>query len=117
MQAIFYTHDLMISSQTSSVARANGCDLRVVRGLEQVREQANEGELTLAILDLESPGIDVPAVVAALRSAAVPPRIVAFGPHVWTERLQAAEASGCDEVHSRGQFVGQLAQLFATGAG
>ena len=113
MQAIFYTHDLMISSQATAAARSKDCDLQVIRSLEQVREQLSRGGLELAILDLESPGIDVPAVVNLLKSEADSPRVVAFGPHVWTERLQAAEASGCDQVLSRGQLVGSLHEIFA----
>lgn len=100
-------------SQVSAAARTTGCELQIVRGIEQVRERSSQGELDLVILDLESPGMDVPAVIQLLRSEGAPPRVLAFGPHVWTERLQAAEAGGCDEVLSRGQFVGRLSEIFA----
>jgi DNA-binding NarL/FixJ family response regulator len=60
------------------------------------------------IVDLDNPGLDLPALLAALREAGLRPRVVAYGPHVNAELLHAARAAGCDPVLPRSKFVEQL---------
>jgi len=38
------------------------------------------------------------------------PRVIAFGPHIQTARLEGARAAGCDVVLSRGQISANLTQ-------
>ena len=63
------------------------------------------------LVDLSLDGLDLPAAVAAIRTAAPSARIVAFGAHVNEAALAAAEAAGCDLVLPRGQFHKQYAEL------
>jgi hypothetical protein len=53
------------------------------------------------------------AIVEQLKAAPNRPRVIAFGPHVHEERLQAARKAGCDEVVSRGQFFAQVEGMLA----
>jgi hypothetical protein len=39
--------------------------------------------------------------------------VIAFGPHVHAEALEAAAAAGCDQVLSRGALMAQLVAILA----
>jgi hypothetical protein len=62
----------------------------------------------LVVLDLSIPEVDVSALVSTVRKHADAAKVVAFGPHVHADKLDAARLAGCDEVVSRGQFFAQL---------
>ncbi len=69
------------------------------------------------IVDLSHPGL-VPADVMAQLQPLLPPgtRTLAFGPHVYKERLQAATAAGFEKVISRGEFHTRLAAILRSAA-
>jgi DNA-binding NarL/FixJ family response regulator len=52
-----------------------------------------------------------------VRARAPAARVIAFGPHVATEALEAARASGADRVMVRGVFVRELAELVRQAGG
>ena len=85
-----------------------------VRSATQVEERLSEGNVDLVILDLEAPGLAVDAVVDSIKQSASEIRIVAFGPHVWTDQLAGAQQSGCDQVLSRGEFTRNLKDLLSS---
>ena len=61
------------------------------------------------ILDLQNPGIDLPALLAELKAACpAMPRVTAYGSHVEAELLRAAREAGCDLVLPRSKFVKEL---------
>jgi hypothetical protein len=60
------------------------------------------------IVDLDNPGLDLPALMGALGEIDPRPRVVAYGPHVNAELLHAARVAGCDPVLPRSKFVEQL---------
>ena len=111
--ALFLTHDLMITSQVSGVARANGYTLEVVRDTHRVHDAIRESTVELVIVDLQLETIPLAEFVGNIKSDSPQTHIVAFGPHVRTDLLEAAQASGCDRVMSRGQFTRELNQVFA----
>jgi DNA-binding NarL/FixJ family response regulator len=61
-------------------------------------------ECRLVLVDLTLDGVNLPAVVTAVRAAAPLARVVAYGPHVDQAALADAADAGCDQVLSRGQF-------------
>jgi hypothetical protein len=68
----------------------------------------------VALLDLNSPGVNPVVVVPQLKALANPPKaIIAFGPHVHEAKLADAKAAGCDLVLTRGQFDAQMDKLIA----
>lgn len=69
------------------------------------------GEVAGLFIDLETPDLDLPAIVSRAREARDDCLIVAYGPHVHEARLQAARDAGCDQVLSRGQFDRELPAL------
>jgi CheY-like chemotaxis protein len=118
MSAILLTSDLMTASKAQGAATRAGCPLKTV-GSEQAllaaaaEQAAAQNVAGLLILDLTTPGIDLPALVPQLRALAGRPQILAFGPHVHEARLQAAAEAGCDSVITRGQFHAQAQEILA----
>jgi hypothetical protein len=106
--------DLMAASQIAGLARAANAVVEIRSALP-----ADSGELTadLVLLDMQSLK-DPPDVIVSRARELVgplpgghPPRIVAFGPHVWKERLAAAVAGGADAAVSRGELLGGFPAL------
>jgi CheY-like chemotaxis protein len=104
---VLLTVDLLCSSRVAGAGAAVGVAVRTAMSPADLLAQA--AGRPLVILDLESPAAGPAALLPQLRALAPPPsRIIAFGPHVHTARLQAARDAGCDEVLTRGQFYAQL---------
>jgi DNA-binding response OmpR family regulator len=115
MSVVMVTSDLMFASRAAAVAKGLAIALRVVAARQAAADWCAkaEGDVKLVIVDLETVGADLQAVVAAVKhSVETPPVILAYGPHVQENRLKAAKAAGCDVVLSRGQFNGQMEALF-----
>ncbi len=112
MAVVLITADLMVSSAAGVAARQRGIEL-VTRAAAAAIDDLPAIEQ--AFIDLESPGLDLPALIAKVRAVAPKARIIAFGPHVQTPKLAAAQAAGCDVVLTRGQFHVQLGNLLAKG--
>jgi hypothetical protein len=96
--------DLMFSSRITGTARALNLEMRVCRRPADLESLAAAQPLACTILDLDQPGLDVGALVAAVKQSA-PATVVGFGSHVAAETLRAARAAGCDLVLPRSQFV------------
>ena len=64
--------------------------------------------IVLVDLNLSSPTL---SEVMDLLPADAKPRVVAYGPHVNTLRLEEARAAGCDRVLPRSRFVAELPDL------
>ena len=112
--------DLMAISRLASLARQAGGTLESLRSLDA---GPREDGYDVVLIDLQGMAED-PALLVARVRAAVPgrsqigsqagaqggpqasPRIVAFGPHVATARLEQARAAGADEAVSRGELLG-----------
>lgn len=114
MSVVLLTNDLMGSSQVTVAAQQAGVTAQVAWNPDQLREKS--AGATLVILDL-SARFEPAEVVAELQQLSPRPKILAFGPHVQVDRLQAAATAGCDAVLSRGEFharLGEILRLAAT---
>ncbi|MCE9547419.1 MAG: hypothetical protein K8T25_18260 [Planctomycetia bacterium] len=112
MTAVLLSRDLMTTSQSSGAAARASVPLVSVANIEQLEARCLAEVVPLVILDLSLPGLVPQDVVARLRALATPPeQIIAFGPHVHSDRLAAAREAGCDEVLSRGQYHAQCEEL------
>jgi DNA-binding NarL/FixJ family response regulator len=109
-QVVLVSKDLGLASRLQGAAAALGLSLAIAPEVKHL-----PGCLDLAcrlvLLDLAEEGVRPAEVVPLVRADAPAARIVAFGPHVQQAVLAAAEAAGCDQVLSRGQFHGQYATL------
>jgi DNA-binding NarL/FixJ family response regulator len=112
MTVVLLTGDLMIVSRVEGAAKQCGAGCRVVTSAEQANAALDDDHVTLVVIDLAMPAIDIGPLVKSLKSR-VPsaPTVVAFGPHVHEARLEEARRAGCDEVVSRGQFFAQLESI------
>jgi DNA-binding response OmpR family regulator len=109
MTVILLTTDLTVVSQVQGAATRAGAVSRVVSSDSAAVEACVADQADLLIVDLNAPSLDIKSLVDRVKiSAVVPPRIIAFGPHVHEERLAAARDAGCHDVVSRGRFLSQL---------
>ncbi|TWT56716.1 hypothetical protein KOR42_00700 [Thalassoglobus neptunius] len=104
-------NDLMFSSQLNGAAQRAGCVPRTCLGQTSAMKELGSQQIRWVVVDLELSGVDL----AALRNA-TSAKIVAFGPHVQTDRLAAARSAGCDFVLSRGEINRGLETLLVSGA-
>lgn len=100
--------DLIFSSRISATARSIGAHLRSVRTVEAALAQSEQAPADCVIVDLALPGLQLTALVEGLSNLGHRPLIVAYGSHVDTAGLKAAQEAGCDLVLTRSQFVEQL---------
>jgi DNA-binding NarL/FixJ family response regulator len=99
---------LIFTSRIVGTARGSGLNLLAARSAEGLVELARRSLPRCAIVDLDNPGLDLPALLHSLKEIAPRIRVVAYGPHVDAERLRAARAAGCDLVLPRSKFVEEL---------
>jgi len=98
--------DLIFFSRVSGAARAAGLSVKQVKTGSALLELAKREPPGGVILDLQNEGLDLPALLAALRETCpTMPKVTAFGSHVEAEVLRAARAAGCDLVLPRSRFV------------
>ncbi len=98
--------DLIFASKVTGTARAAGLAVAVARNLPRFDELLAESAPVGVLIDLHNDGLDLPALLAALRERCPAlPRVTAFGSHVDAARLKAAREAGCDLVLPRSQFV------------
>lgn len=115
MRALFLTTDLMFSSSVYGAAQRVNRELQIVSTCEALQQQAAKQDAGLVILDLSFAGIDLATLVSQLREAlADRAKIIAYGPHVNTAMLAAAQEAGCDEVLVRGEFNNQMDRLLVS---
>jgi AmiR/NasT family two-component response regulator len=101
--------DLMFASRIRAAATAMGVDLTLARTPAELEREAKAHSGSVALVDLETRGLDIAATVRALRTAGV--GIVAFVSHVRTDLIAAAKEAGVERVLARSAFVRQLPDL------
>ena len=110
---LLFSRDLLASSSLTGAAQASGHSLESVDSLDALVEQLEQTDVGLIVVDLSAPGCDIEAIVQSAHTGAkLSPTVIAFGPHVHKDRLEAAVQAGCDEVLSRGQFFRTPTEIF-----
>jgi CheY-like chemotaxis protein len=101
--------DLVFVSRISATAQAVGLAVRQARTPDELVTLAERNPPPGIILDLQNPGLDLPALIGELRAACpAMPRVTAYGSHVEAELLRSAREAGCDVVLPRSKFVKEL---------
>ncbi|MBL6713711.1 hypothetical protein EBU58_05585 [bacterium] len=102
--------DLMLSSQLTGLAARVGGSLET---LSRCDAAPRGGPYDLVLIDLgnlrESPEALLQQLATSLTQQPQP-CLVAFGPHVHRERLEAAVTAGATEAVSRGELIGNFAE-------
>lgn len=116
MAVILITEDLAVLSRVEGAAQTCGLPLRSFAGVTQTLADGSWDEtVKLLIVDLATPSLNLKDLMDSLSHiSSTRPRVVAFGPHVHTERLTAARDAGCDEVMSRGEFFARIGKIMQT---
>jgi CheY-like chemotaxis protein len=108
VSGLLLSDDLIFTSRICGVARASGQTLVAARSAAELVELARGAQPRCVIVDLDNPGLDLPALVRSLHELVPRLQIVAYGPHVNAELLHAARLAGCEPVLPRSKFVEQL---------
>lgn len=112
MNVVILSRDLAVISQIDGAAARGGISAKSVSTEDDALAACADGTVTLVLVDLNFPSLDIAALKQRLNALDPPPGVVAFGPHVHVDRLQAAADVGCT-VMSRGQFFNQLDRVLA----
>lgn len=109
MTGLLLSDDLIFTSRVTATARAHGLTVATAKTAGAVLKLAKQSPPTGVIVDLQNPGLDLPAFLAGLREACPSmPRVIGYGSHVAADVLKAARQAGCDQVMPRSQFAAQL---------
>jgi CheY-like chemotaxis protein len=112
MTVVLLSNDLTVVSRVDGAVRQMGQSLRGASTESQAVELCEGGDIGMLVIDLTMATVDVASLVEQLKAGkGAGTRVVAFGPHVHEQRLEAAREAGCDVVISRGQFFSQLATI------
>ncbi|MGH7201110.1 MAG: hypothetical protein ACREJB_10930, partial [Planctomycetaceae bacterium] len=87
MTGLLLTRDLFFASKITGTAQQLGLPVETAADIAAAGERLAAGDVGLVLLDLELPGLNVAEFVSGLRDQ-TRPTVIAFGPHVRTERLE-----------------------------
>ncbi|MEO2014369.1 MAG: hypothetical protein ABGZ53_08330 [Fuerstiella sp.] len=109
---ILLANDLMLSSTVSGFSAQAGRQFRSAGSISDVVAAIGEDPTALLLVDLGMPGLEVAGLAESIPTDVLQ-RAVAYGPHVHTEKLEAATKAGFGKVLSRGQFSAQVGMLIS----
>lgn len=112
---LFHAADLIWATKIKGTAEALGLPARPVRSLEMLEARLADSPVKALIVDLDAPETAL-ALITRVRPPDAPPqvrtiRVVAFGPHVAVDAMQAAKVAGADAVLARGGFSARMASI------
>lgn len=111
MLGLLLSSDLMFGSKATSAARAAGREMGVTGSPAAALQQVASADIKLVILDLTTAGLNAADLVPSLKETEAAPFVIAFAPHVMSERIKNAKTAGCDLVLTRGQFDRDISAL------
>ncbi|HEY6564663.1 MAG TPA: hypothetical protein VIY86_09220 [Pirellulaceae bacterium] len=104
MRIIVLSNDLRTTSRICADSVAAGWEASTCLAWDPLHEQMETVQPDVVLLDLASIPAH-PSEIQRLKAVARGgTRLIAFGPHVQTEKLQAARDAGCDHVVTNGQI-------------
>lgn len=120
---LYAAADLIWASKIKATVDALGLPARPVRTLEMLEARlADTPEIAALLVDLDK-GADGLALIARLRDPQRTTdrerriRILAWGPHVAKDLLQAARDAGANDIMTRGSFDAHMEETLITLAG
>lgn len=114
-RVVLVCSDLFFAAQLRAAAERQRAAVELELEPSRAAARACERACHLLVIDLETTGLDLAALLAELGGPQRPP-VVAFGPHVQTERLRAAREAGCDHVVPRSRAAATVARILGGGA-
>jgi CheY-like chemotaxis protein len=110
MSCLLLCDDFFFANKITGTAQALGVVVKEVTSPNTACGFAAPENVRLIIVDLNTPGINVAELIAALPDENRP-AVIAFDSHVNTERIAAAKAAGCDQVLPRSRFTAELPEI------
>ena len=114
---VYCCQDLIFATKIRATADAISVAARPVRDaamlqnrLDRIDDGKPNGPVTALLVDLET-GEEGLRLIDQAKEHNAAIAVVAFGPHVATEALQAARERGADEVLPRSAFTARLPEL------
>ncbi len=107
LTGLFVSGDLMLGVPVLNALGAVCTEVKRVLSGRGLLDRLATQPVDLLVLDLEATDLDLTALGVMTRTTGRP-LIVAYAPHVATQRLQAAQHAGFAAVLSRGQAASQL---------
>ncbi len=105
---LYAAADLIWATKIKGTADALGVAARPARTLEMLEARLADSPVTALLVDLEK-GEEALTLISRGKAAGV--RVLAWGPHVAKEMLQAARDAGATDVMTRGAFDHNLPEL------
>ncbi|MBK7404366.1 MAG: hypothetical protein IPJ41_06945 [Phycisphaerales bacterium] len=109
---LYAASDLLWATRIKATAEAIGVAARPVRSEEMLLARLADSPVRALIVDLETGDLG-PRLIELVKARANLP-VLAFGPHVAIEAMDAARRAGADRVMARGAFSDRLADLLTT---
>lgn len=98
--------DLIFGARIRSAAETAHVNVILAQSVEEFLTRVQESRPQLAVLDLDRRGLDVRAVVEAVKSANV--TLLCYVSHVREDLVSLARDAGADQVMARGAFAKNL---------
>jgi hypothetical protein len=103
---VFLSGDLMFASRVRAAAESAGYEFQFASSLPE------QGDVAWVVVDLATRSGVVEGLMEQHANVCPGARVVAFGPHVQTGKLEKARQAGIPVVVTRGQFDRSLSSLF-----
>lgn len=114
---VYCCADLIFATKVRSTCDALGAVSRPARNREMLLKRLDRVEdgkpndpVSLVLVDLDI-GEDALGLITAAREHSPDLPVIAWGPHVAVDLLQAAGQAGASQVMARGAFTAQLPQI------
>ena len=117
MKFALLTHDLMIVPRVDGIVRDLNCSFEQVLSLENLQSSWKELPVDVVLIDLMLPGLDIECTANWIRSQGTNVTLIAFVPHVHTQKIRVAHDVGCDQVYARGEFLSQMQAIISQFSG
>jgi DNA-binding NarL/FixJ family response regulator len=108
---LYFAADLIWGTRIKGTADALGLACRPARTPDMLRARLADSPVRALIVDLDSPETALELIRTTRSEASGGVRVVAFGPHMAKDALQAARDAGADEVLARGAFDAHLPDI------
>jgi hypothetical protein len=112
---LYLAADLVWASKIKATADALSIACRPARTLEMLQARLADSDVKALVADLDKPEEALQMIAFLRRPEASPKergvRVVAWGPHVAKDLLQAARDAGADSVMTRGSFDHDLEEI------
>ena len=104
---VMISGDLMFSSRVKAAAAQAGLEFRLGFGLPEQTES-----IRFVVLDLSTQSGQASQIAKQCAERCPAAKLIAYGPHVQVQKLEAARKAGIATVMTNGQFNSQLPTLF-----